>query len=198
VYASPSTGSIHSVDVSSNAIVALATDMSEPNGVRFACMPPASQLLSTWKIAAESFSNAVVASTNAIMNTLLPTSNVKIFPSVTVQEEPEVICPAKLMDYTDYVVFQAKSWSNAVGSITKSALLSSDGGQGAYTGMTSAAPTFVKAANYLQSSNATISGGAGVGFAMSLQCNNTVLFSFGVALGGGFGPSGCVGRVDVP
>jgi hypothetical protein len=149
-------------------------------------------LLATWKIAAVSFADAIVSSTNAMMSTLLPTSNVKIFPTITVQEEPEVICPARLMDYTDYVVSQAKSWSNAIGSITSRALTSADGGQGAFSGMTSAAPTFAKAAKYLQSSNATISGGAGVGFAMSLQCNNTVLFSFGVALGGGFGPSGCV------
>ncbi len=82
--------------------------------------------------------------------------------------------------------------ATAISAATKAAVTDSDGGTGIYDGMVEAGAQFATAANLLRSSNASVSAGAGVGFGLSVQCNNTVLFSYGLAFGGGMSASGCV------
>lgn len=198
-FSSPATGAIHTVDMNTGELVVVATDLNAPIGVKFGCVPRDSVLLPVWKIAAELFADAMVTATTDILKSLYPESEYRIYPAVTTQEEPEVDCPAMLSDYTSFTIDQGKAWAYAVTNITTQSIAAANGGSGAYTGLTAVAPVFADAINALRASKPSISAGSGAGFAMSIQCttNNSyipdlVLFSYGIGIGGGTGPSGCV------
>jgi len=187
-YSSPDSGSIHTVDTQSGAEVNIASDMANPSGIQFGCEPRDSYLVPIWKIVGQLFSVAVVEATEALMQAVLPNSAAKLYPWVTVQEDAEISCPAMLLDFPSYTIAQGKTWSQAVSNLTAGAI--SGGGSAVYAALPPEGPSFLSSSAVLSASNATVSAGTGAGFSMSIQCNGSILFSYGAAVGGGVSAQG--------